>query len=344
MNLATIQKIHSIQPHPNPEVNRLDVAQVLAWPVVIPKGEFRENDLVIFITIDSIVPKGNLYFSFLERQKYRIWNAKFKGAPSSGLVCPLSVLPTTNIVDEMEVPVIREDLKEGDDVTEILGIIKYEKPFDSSVNGDAKGGFPTNLISISDEDSMRSYPNSLTELDGREYYTSLKFDGSSTTFIYFENEFKACSRRLEMKEGSGFPWRVAEKYDLKNKLISLNKPLAIQVESIGPKLNGNRLELKEIECRVFRVKDLTDGHIFTLNELKDFCNSLQLPMVDILEVGIFNRDVHTIGYFENVANNLKYPTGNNAEGLVLAPTIPFYSPTLNKSFSCKIINGNYKQE
>lgn len=57
--LATLQKIHSIQPHPNPEVLKLEVAKILEWPVVIPKGQYREGELVVFIEIDSIVPESN---------------------------------------------------------------------------------------------------------------------------------------------------------------------------------------------------------------------------------------------------------------------------------------------
>src|SRR5688572_13423941 len=91
--LATIQRIHSISTHSNPEVERLECAKILEWPVVVKKGEYKENELVVFIVIDSIVPKENVYFSFMEKQKYRVWNARFKGAPSSGLVCPLSILP-----------------------------------------------------------------------------------------------------------------------------------------------------------------------------------------------------------------------------------------------------------
>ena len=122
--LATIEKIHSIQPHPNPEVTKLEVGLVKAWPVVIPKGQFKNNDLIIFITIDSIVPKENSYFSFMERQKYRVWNAKFKGAPSSGLVCPLSIL-------EKYGNIIKEDnniyLELFDDVIKKFGINNIEK-------------------------------------------------------------------------------------------------------------------------------------------------------------------------------------------------------------------------
>ena len=91
--LASIEKIHSVQKHPNEEVENLEVAKIKEWPVVVKKGQFKNDDLVVFIQIDSIVPDTNPYFEFMRRQKFRVWNAKFKGAPSQGLVCPLSILP-----------------------------------------------------------------------------------------------------------------------------------------------------------------------------------------------------------------------------------------------------------
>ena len=52
--LASIQKIHSIQKHPNADT--LSIAKVLQWPIVIKTGDFVENELIVFIQIDSIVP------------------------------------------------------------------------------------------------------------------------------------------------------------------------------------------------------------------------------------------------------------------------------------------------
>jgi len=341
--LATIQKLHSIQKHPNEEVEKLEVGKVLEWPVVIPKGQYKEGELVVFITIDSIVPESNPYFEFMRRQKFRIWNARFKGAPSSGLVCPTSIL---NDFVKMSAPFEGAEFtwNEGVDVSTILGITKYEKPLDLSVRGDAAGNFPTSLISISDEDNMLSNSKSLLELEGKDIYITQKVDGSSTTFIFNNGEFKACSRRFELKEGSGFPWTSATKYDIKNKMTILGRNLAIQAESIGPKLNGNTMELKEPEIRVFRIKDLDKREVVNFYELTKLCEQLQLPMVDVIDVCKFDKDKHTIEYFRQLADAQIWKTnGKPGEGVVVAPTIPFYSPSIGKEWSLKLINQNYKQ-
>ncbi|MDO8610986.1 MAG: RNA ligase family protein [bacterium] len=335
--LATIQRIHSITSHPNSEVTKIECAKVLEWPVIIKRGEFKENDLVVFIVIDSILPETE-YFEFMRARKFRVWNARFKGQPSSGLVCPLSILPKDRVDAE------GIDLYVGSDMTSILNIIKYERPIDLQVNGDAIGGFPTNLISISDEDNLLSYPESLQELIGKRIYITQKVDGSSTSFTYNNGEFKACSRRLEMKEGSGFPWLIANKYNIKDKLQKLGLNIAIQGETIGPKINGNRLELKDIELRVFRAKNLDTNQLFNLEELSKLCLTLDIPMVKMIAEFDFNPEIHNIEYFRNLADSQLYDNGKPAEGIVVAPIESFYSSVLNKHWSIKLINQNYKQD
>jgi ATP-dependent RNA circularization protein (DNA/RNA ligase family) len=182
------------------------------------------------------------------------------------------------------------------------------------------------------------------ELEGKEIYISQKVDGSSTTFIFNDGEFSACSRRLVLKEDSGFPWVAANKYDVKNKMTTLGRNLAIQCESIGPKLNGNTMELKELEIKVFRIKDLDKREILGYYEMLSICEKLQLPHVDIIDVCKFDKDKHTIEYFRFLADGQLWKSnGKPGEGVVVAPTIPFYSPYIGKEWSLKLINQNYKQ-
>lgn len=331
--LATIEKIHSITVHPN--ADKLVCAKVKGWPVVVKKDDFKDGELVVFIKIDSIVPSSNSYFAFMEKMKYRVWNARFRKMPSQGLVCPISAFPDLTYT---EFPKL-----EGMDVTELLGITKYERPIDITIGGDTKGGFPSHLIRVSDEDNLLSYPEALNELESKEFYISQKYDGSSCTFIYNNGEIKACSRKLEKKEGSGFVWYAATKYDIKSKLLLYAKNIAIQAECIGPKLNGNSLELKDIELKVFRAKDLDTHQLYNLDQLIDLCKIFDLPMVDVLQIDTFDCNKHTIDYFQDIANSIKWKTNNKpGEGIVIAAKQPFYSEVLGKEWSVKVINQDYK--
>lgn len=237
-------------------------------------------------------------------------------------------------------------LKEGTDLTTLLGITKYERPFDASMGGKQKGNFPTDLISITDEDNALSYPEAFNELsDGQLLYITLKNDGSSTSFIANDGEFKACSRRFEMQEGEGFPYLAANKYGLKEKMLALNKNVAIQCEAIGPKLNGNRMGLKDIEIRLFNGKVLGgDNKPIGYDDLKNLASILGIRMVEEIMVIVYDKSIHTIEWFRNLADSVKWITnGQPAEGIVVRPCIPQFSSVLRKGWSLKFININYKQ-
>ena len=55
MKLASIETIKTLKPHPN--ADRLELAQILGWQTVVQKGLHKEGDKVLFIVIDSIVPR-----------------------------------------------------------------------------------------------------------------------------------------------------------------------------------------------------------------------------------------------------------------------------------------------
>lgn len=340
--LATIEKIHSIAPHPN--ADNLSIAKIKEWPVVVKKHAHEDGDSVIFIRIDSIVPQTNSYFSFMEKQKYRVWNARFRGAPSQGLVCPLDILAIDNRTQIFGSHNTRDG--EGADVTEMLGVVKYEKAIDASVCGDAAGSFPTHLISITDEDNLLNFPEVLKELEGEKCYLSVKADGSSMTVICENGTVKVCSRRLEQKEGTGF-WKIAEKYNLPSQLVALNKNIAIQGEACGGKIQGNPLGLNDFKMFVFNVKDISTGEWYGYEQIKDICSTLKIPVVELAHPIFTFDDSWNVSRLQQIANEATYTTYSGetrkAEGIVLRPVTPKLSGILGKPLSLKILNQEYKQ-
>lgn len=86
---ASIQRILEVKPVEN--ADSLDKVYVLGWQVVVKRGEFKPNDLCVYIGIDTIVP-ARPEFAFLAKEKFRIRTKKFRGALSQGLCLPLTVL------------------------------------------------------------------------------------------------------------------------------------------------------------------------------------------------------------------------------------------------------------
>lgn len=328
MKLASVELIHSIATHPNADT--LLIAKVLGWPVVIKKDAgYKEGEAVVFIFPDVIVDKNNPEFAFMEKRKWRTWQAAFRQQPSAGLVMPMTILPPG-------------DYKEGDDVGEVLKLAKYEKALDVKLAGVAKGNFPNKFISISDEDNMRSYPKVLQEFIGKEIYISVKQDGSSATFIRFNDEKHVCSRRLSLQDGDNAFWHIEKKYNILSKLEQFNLNLAIQGELVGPKMNGNALGLTELDLFVYKIVDLNRNVQVSLDEMAGFCSRLGLKLVPVLRRFIMDES-HNLAFFASIADNLKYPNGVDAEGIVLRTTEPVWSQYLQKNLSLKLINQNYKE-
>lgn len=87
--LAHVEKIASIQPIDG--ADRIEVATVLGWQVVVKKDEFKVGDLCIYIEIDSVLPEIE-DFEFLRDKKFRIKTQKLRGQISQGLILPLDAL------------------------------------------------------------------------------------------------------------------------------------------------------------------------------------------------------------------------------------------------------------
>ena len=322
--LATIQQIHSIDVHPNADL--LLVARILGWPVVIKKDAgFKDGDLVVFFAIDSIVDSTNPYFAFLEKQGYRIRNSRFRQMPSSGLVCPLSILDYYGVDKNIMV--------EGRDVSTETKVVKYERVLDQKITGESVGWFPKDIISITDEDNFLANIRCIDEFLGENCYTAVKADGSSGTIIYQNGEIKVCSRRLELRDGDSGWWRTVKKYNLPEKLKSRGQDLAIQFELCGPGIQGNPMGLSELDIFVFTVKDLATGEYYGLEKIRAICKELEIPMVTIIEEFKWT-DEWNIDRLRDVADNVKYPNGKVGEGCVIRPVTPKYSPKLGKMLSC----------
>lgn len=109
--LATIREIAEIKPIP--DADRIEVARIDGWEVVVSKKDnFHVGDRVVYVEIDSKMPETPEY-EFLKSRKYVVKTIVMRGQVSQGLVMPLSILPVG-------------EYKLGQDVTDVLGIIKYD--------------------------------------------------------------------------------------------------------------------------------------------------------------------------------------------------------------------------
>jgi len=67
--LASIQKIKSLEPIDGADA--IEKASVLGWQLVVKKGDFKVDDLVVYCEVDSIMP-DKPEFEFLRPRGMRV--------------------------------------------------------------------------------------------------------------------------------------------------------------------------------------------------------------------------------------------------------------------------------
>ena len=324
VKLASIQFICDLRPIPG--ADRIEAATVLGYVTVVKKGEFRPGDLCIWHEPDTVVPERSEY-EFLRKQGFRLKVARFKGQVSQGLALPLSALGAA------------DTFKVGDDVTERLGIRKYEKPLALSLAGKAKGGFPS-WLAKTDEPNLRSYPEALAEFAGRRCVITQKVDGTSATFYRRGGQFGVCSRNLELlDDGESLFWRIARQFKIEETLATLDGDFALQGEAHGEKIQGNHLRVRGQAFAAFDLFDITTHRHLGHAELTAFCQPAGVPMVQPVWEGDFK---FTLDELVALANRQEYAPGSPAEGIVIRPAEEARSQVLPSGrLSVKVLSEEY---
>lgn len=265
--LASIQKIKNLESIP--EAEKVEKATVLGWSVVVKKGEFRVGDLCVYVEIDSILP-ARTEFEFLARNKYRIKTVRLRGQVSQGICFPLSILPAGRYIEEQ-------------DVTEILGIVKYEPPIPAHLAGQIKGEFPS-FIPKTDEPRIQTIPEVLEKYQNVEFYATEKIDGTSMTVFVKDGSQEICSRRLLLAfNPNNSYFKIAEELGLFEKLKSMGEKYALQGELAGEGINRNILKLRGQKLFVFNVYDFLTGEYVSWQEVKQMCADWGLDVVPEVE-------------------------------------------------------------
>jgi RNA ligase (TIGR02306 family) len=328
--LASIQTIVEVRDIPG--ADRIQVAKVNAWETVIRKDEYKAGDLCIFCEVDSILPFAP-WSDFLRDKKnpekpIRLRTLRLKKQLSQGLALPLSILPET--IHQWEV---------GEDVTEKLGIVRYDPPIPTCLAGQVKRPFPTELVDKTDELRVQSFPGLVSEFKGKEVYVSVKCDGTSVSFINFNGEMDVCSRNLSFKESDNVYWEMFKKYGVEDVLKRAGN-YAIQAEICGEGIQKNRLGLKGHEIFVFNVYDVNNHRYLDYKDFIEFCKTYGLPTVPIIETCIFDFMVEQL--LDKAKG--KYSSGKDREGIVIRPTQEFYSEILSGRASFKALNNDFLEK
>ena len=294
--LATIRRIAEIRPIENADA--IEHVRVDGWWVVGKKGAFQVDDLAVYIEIDAWCPhelapflsKGKEPREYNGVKGERLKTVKLRGAVSQGLLLPI---PT-----ELNDPT---QFTEGLDVTELLGVQKWEPPIPAQLRGKIAGNFPS-WLRKTDEDRIQNCFKDVSPRLNESWVIEEKVDGSSMTVGYrkcdfildkdgqpIPEEFVVCSRNLSLKledEGNTFV-RIAKESSIQDAMKAYGRNLGISGELIGEGVQGNKYDIKGHRWLVFNIFDVDTGKYVSAEER-------QLIIRDLVALGATIEQVPVI--------------------------------------------------
>jgi hypothetical protein len=345
--LASIQKIVKLEDILN--ADKIEKATVLGWELVVKKGEFKEGQLCIYCEVDSILP-DKPEFEFLRDRKFRIKTIKLRGQVSQGICFPLSIIGKSN-------------LKEGQDVTELLGIVKYDPQAEwerkESLKREAinknrltkffnkfswyrrmfldRLPFPA-FVRKTDEPRVQLFPHICENESQTNFYVTEKLDGCSATYFAIKTgkfwnpiSYGVCSRNFQLlKDDSGVYWDTFKRYNIKGwlteRLKTCKSHVVIQGEILSTKVQGNKYKVKKNEFYVFDIY-LDNKRLSPV----DIYNISGLCSVPLLETDY--RLPSTIKELVQYAKGNSVISDTSREGVVIR--------SIEKNISFKVINPDF---
>lgn len=343
-----------VEDHPNPEV-RLKVAKIGDFKSLVKDGDFQTGDLVAYIPEDSVVPDSILEEIGLKgklagKQKNRVKAIKLQKTLSQGILYPA-----------------KSHWKVGDEVSEELGITKWEPPIPASFQGD--------LLNIGsgwtlkyDIKNIKYFPDIIQE--GEEVIFTEKIHGTNCMVGLLPEEYKDTTKGRVVVASKGISHKgLAFKYDSPNNdrniYIRTSKALDLpaKIESVfgsqqavyvyGEIFGHGVQDLtyghsanrdQEIGFRVFDIYlgKPGEGRFLDYPELKEKVQDMGLTLVPVLYEGPYSlekREVYVNGHESITGKNLHI-----REGIVIRPLKERTHPdveALNGRVQFKHISENY---
>lgn len=344
-----------IKPHPN--ADKLEIGNIGSpegFQVIVQKGKFKNGELVAYIGENAVVPEWVL-------KKYGYWNEdkgigmlagskgdrvkaiKLRDEFSLGIVIPLQFL-----IEEGEVRLEGHWVVEGDDVSDILGVTKYEPPIPIHMAGEV-----CNVIGHTlkyDIENWKKYP--FTFVDDEIVFFTEKLHGtwccigyipglnhpdlpegniivtskglSEQGLAFKDNEANTNNLYLRAFKDTAKHWTgqhiinrlriLVAKGDISG--ISPTDPVYILGEIFGP-VQDLKYGLTEPQFRVFDVYVGTPstGKYINTSDLGTFAALLEIDLVPILYVGPFS--VEKMKEFTDGLDNINGV--HMREGIVINP-------------------------
>ena len=354
-NWKISKEIISIFTHPS--ADNLCLGKVGSYQVVVQKGLYNDGDEIIFAPEKSVLTgfiKSEFEKYLVGPDKNRVKSVRLRGEISTGIIIP------KHLVQDFE------NFEVGEDVSEKLGISKYEPPIPTQLDGKVKS-FSMPFVGSHDCEHVGVYVNEL--VDGERVVITEKVHGSQFILAHnvLENETIVSSKGLlksgltiEMSDENTY-WIAAKNDGIVEKIRQNFNTGIVQVfGEVIPIQSGYSYGQTKPTVRLFDIR--VDGESIPYDMVSDVFKPLWVPVIfdgtltlDKKEIVIYSdpeKGIHKTKldyllpkWIQNISETKERVSGSEihwAEGLVIRPYIDRNAKDGTK-LRLKVISKFYKE-
>lgn len=275
-----------IQIFTHPTADKLQLGKVGSYQVVVQKDNYKDGDIVVFAPEKSVLT-GNLlkeYETYLVGpNKDRVKSIRLRNEISSGIIIPQHLISNFD-----ELPI-------GEDISEKLGITKYEPPIPQQLSGQVKT-FEMPFVGQHDCEHANVYVNDLK--DGERVVITEKLHGSQFILAhsFADNETIISSKGL-LKSGfhieesdTNTYWVAAKNDSLIQKIKESFLSGVVQIfGEVIPIQKGYSYDQDKPTVRIFDIRH--NGKSLPYDTVPDNFRSLWVPVLFDGELNLDKREV-----------------------------------------------------
>ncbi|MEK7276299.1 MAG: RNA ligase (ATP) [Chloroflexota bacterium] len=322
--IVPVAVIEKVSPHPN--ADRLEIAQILGWQVVVPKGQHFAGQKVVYFPPDSVLPSevSDRFGVTQYLSKGRVRCARLRGEPSFGF----AVLPDN------------PDWEVGENVAAHYGAVKYEPPLRPGA-GDAEQSHPL-FVRYTDVENLRNFPDVFQP--GEAVIVTEKIHGTNGRIGIVEGEWMAGSMAVRRKRPADeemrrstywFPHTLPEVRALMEHAAESHRQTILYGEIYGSSIQSFHYGLKNrIGFAAFDL--LVDGHYLDWPDFAALCSRFGVPTVPALYDGPYSLDAVR----QHAAGQTTLDDTHIREGIVVKPARERTDPRLGR-VALKYLSDEY---
>jgi RNA ligase (TIGR02306 family) len=322
---AVLVRRIEIFPHPNADL--IELAKVDDYRCVVKKGEFKTGDLVAYIPEASLVPAPllaelGLTGRLAGPEKNRVKAVKLRGEVSQGLVYPA-----------------KPHWKEGDDVTEELGIVKWIPPIPVHLAGELAPA-PEGWHGYTDIENIKRYPDVLKP--GEEVIATEKVHGTCTLLGLLGGARAISSKgygaggKVIKDDEKNLYWRMARKFNLFEKIEGLGNVMLFG-ETFGAGVQDLGYGMQKGEPSYFAFDMSIAGRYLDYDDFVKICTERDIPMAHVLYRGPFGPECLALTKGKETISGKEV---HMREGIVIRPIKERYEHDIGRVI-LKSVNEEY---